>query len=82
MVRVLYFGKLSDVSGCPQEELDLPAHVQDTATLREWLNARLDGQGELLEPTVRIALDGEIVVDPHTLEGTQEIALMPPVGGG
>lgn len=82
MVRLLYFGKLVDVSGRAEESLSLPESVMDSAALRQWLDTRFGAGGEMLEPTVRIAVDGEIVVDPYDLRGAKEIALMPPVGGG
>lgn len=82
MVRILYFGKLGDVAGRLEESVALPESVQDTAGLREWLETRFEGHGALKDASVRIALDGEIVADPHSLAGAVEIALIPPVGGG
>lgn len=82
MVRLLYFGKLADVSGQAEESLKLPADALDSVSLRQWLDKRFGTGGEMLEPTVRIAVDGEIVLDPYDLRGAREIALMPPVGGG
>lgn len=82
MVKILYFGKLADLAGQSEEQIDLPDTVRDSAALRQWLDTRFDAGGALLEPTIRIAVDAEIVIDPHTLIDATEIALMPPVGGG
>ena len=82
MVRLLYFGRLGDVTGINSEAFDLPDGIQTAGELREWLDVRFEAGGQLLEPSVRIAVNNEIVFDTHPLAGEDEIALMPPVGGG
>lgn len=82
MVKVIYFGRLSDVTGMSEEMLDLPREVATAGDLRNWLDLRFEAQGALLEPTVRIAIDSEIVFDGTQLGIANEIAFMPPVGGG
>ncbi|MEO0983172.1 MAG: molybdopterin converting factor subunit 1 [Pseudomonadota bacterium] len=82
MARLLYFGRLSDVTGHAEETRDLPSDVADTAALRRWLDADHAADGALLEASVRLAVNSEIVMDPAPVSNGDEIAFMPPVGGG
>lgn len=82
MAKMLYFGRLSDLTGFVEETLDLPDHIQTAGDLRQWLDLRFDGDGTLLEPTVRIAINSELCFDSSAISDTDEIALLPPVGGG
>ena len=82
MARILYFGKLSSIIGEMSETIDLPAPVSDTASLRRWIDETRGFDGALLHPSVRIAVNNEIVPDPSPVSDKDEIAFMPPVGGG
>ena len=82
MAKILFFGRLTDLTGTDETTLDLPASVNDTGSLREWLDSELDTQGVLLEPTTRIALNAQIVPEASPVSNIDEIAFMPPVGGG
>lgn len=82
MARILYFGRLTDVTGQSFQTLPLPSDIWDTAGLRRWADASHGGSGALLDETVRIAINNEIVSEPAAVSDTDEIAFMPPVGGG
>ena len=82
MVKVIYFGRLSDVTGTGEEMLDIPDGVSTVGALRTWLDLRFEAEGALLEPTVRIAINSEIGFDETPIGTANEIAFMPPVGGG
>lgn len=82
MTKILYFGRLSDLTGKTDEILTIPHDIESAGQLRTWLDARFETDGALLDPTVRIAIDSEIILDTASLHGADEIALMPPVGGG
>ena len=82
MAKILYFGRLGDTAGMAEESIALPTHVATAGALRQWLDARFDADGVLLEPTVRIAVNNEISLDGTAVNDDDEIALMPPVGGG
>ncbi len=82
MAKLLYFGRLSDVTGRSEEQLDLPSGIATAGDLRNWLDLRFEASGALLEPTVRIAINNEISFDTSAISNGDEIALMPPVGGG
>jgi sulfur-carrier protein len=82
MAQLLFLGRLADIVDRPNQILDLPEGISDTAALRAWLDAHQSAGGALLEKTVRIAINSEIVVDPAPVSNSDEIAFMPPVGGG
>ena len=82
MTKIIYFGRLSDVTGKDEERLDLPSHVATAGALRSWLDQRFKANGALMEPSVRIAINSEIIFDDEPLAQADEIAFMPPVGGG
>lgn len=82
MAQLLFLGRLADIVDRHSQILDLPADISDTRALRAWLDARQSAGGALMEKTVRIAINSEIVVDPAPVSNSDEIAFMPPVGGG
>lgn len=82
MAQLIFFGRLADIVDRPSQMIDLPGDIQDTQALRVWLDTRQSTGGALLEKTVRIAINSEIVVDPAPVSNADEIAFMPPVGGG
>lgn len=82
MASLLYFGKLVELTHSAQETIDLPPTLNTTDDLRKWLDDRLETEGAFLEPTLRIAINNQIVTEPHAIGQTDEIAFMPPVGGG
>ena len=82
MAILLYFGKLQDVVGHPRESYQLPSDIISTVSLRAHLDQKFDLNGALLEKTVRLAINGEIVSEPSPVSNSDEIAFMPPVGGG
>lgn len=82
MAKLLYFGRLTDTTGTAHQTVDLPAGVADTASLRRWADAEHGSSGALLEDAVRLAINNEITEEPALVSNTDEIAFMPPVGGG
>ena len=82
MARILYFGRLSDLTGAAEETVALPDTVSTAGELRQFLDLRFEANGALLEPTVRIAINNELCFDAMAVTETDEIAFMPPVGGG
>lgn len=81
-MKILYFGRLSDITGTSEEHITIPAEIETAGDLRGWLDLRFNASGALLEQTVRIAIDSELTFDSALLNGVDEIAFMPPVGGG
>lgn len=82
MARILYFGRLSDITGDLGEDLHLPDEISDSETLRTWLDKQRGFSGALLHKSVRIAINGEIATGPMPVCDKDEIAFLPPVGGG
>ena len=82
MARLLYFGRLTDVFGASAETLALPADIDDTSALRSWLDNDRQLSGVLLEKTIRVAVNDDIVPEPWPIADSDEIAFLPPVGGG
>ena len=82
MATILYFGKLSSLFGELSEQASLPDRISDTALLRKWLDETRGFDGELMHNSVRVAVNSEIVADPFPVSDMDEIAFLPPVGGG
>lgn len=79
MARVLLFGRLSDVAGWRERQVDSP--------FLSALRARLAGEdaalGEALAgPGVQVALDQVIVRGDAALSAGAEVAFLPPMSGG
>lgn len=82
MATLTYFGKLSDITGKMTESIALPESVVNTDLLCEWLEGTYDAPGLLTDPTIRIALNDEILQTPALISDADDIAFLPPVGGG
>lgn len=81
-VRLEFFGKLGDMAGALNGEIDLPPHVADTAALRTWLDESQGFQGALVHPSIKLAVDDEVLNRPAPLKEGDSVAFLPPVGGG
>jgi molybdopterin synthase catalytic subunit len=79
-VNVLFFGLTHDLTGCAQEQVELP-EGEDLEGLRRRCEARfprlLSMEGSLL-----LAVNQEIARGPTPLRDGDEVAFMPPVSGG
>jgi molybdopterin converting factor small subunit len=79
-VRVLAFARLRELLGFGARELDLGAG----ATLDDlWRSLARDADGlQDMRSSTRFARNGELVTAGTALTEGDEIALLPPVGGG
>ena len=78
-VRLVFLGKLADLAGAPEREIEAPL---DWGSLVEALEGNL---GDALEGgKVKLAVNGAVLADKRTLmaEDGDEVALLPPVSGG
>ena len=82
MAQILYFGKLKDAIGKSTEKVDLPTEVNTTEALRNLLEQEYGAIAQLFDPSIRIAVNGEIVSEPFPVADNDEVAFLPPVGGG
>ncbi|HEY2356864.1 MAG TPA: MoaD/ThiS family protein [Phenylobacterium sp.] len=79
MARVLLFGRLSDVAGWRDREIESPF----LSVLRRQLSAEDAALGEALAgPGVQVALDQVIVRGDAPLNARTEVAFLPPMSGG
>ncbi|CAA9494856.1 MAG: Molybdopterin synthase sulfur carrier subunit / Molybdopterin synthase catalytic subunit MoaE [uncultured Sphingomonas sp.] len=78
-VRLLCFGRLTEARSEREATIELADGVDDTAALRAWLARDHPG---FAQPSVRIALNGEVVTGDRPLVDGDEVAFMPPVSGG
>ena len=74
-MRIVFFGRLGD--GAPAGQV--PPGVRDTAALRAWLGR---DRPELLDASVRIAVNDAIIVGDRPLGDDDEISFLPPMSGG
>ncbi|WP_126172378.1 MoaD/ThiS family protein [Altericroceibacterium xinjiangense] len=78
-VTLIFLGRLADLAGMPEREIDSPL---DWGTLVEELEGEL---GEALEgEKVKVAVNGKLLADKRILAASDgdEVALLPPVSGG
>ena len=79
MARVLLFGRLSDVAGWRERQVDSPF----LSALRAKLAGEDAGLGEALAGRgVQVALDQVIVRGDAPLNAGTEVAFLPPMSGG
>lgn len=82
MARILFFGKLQDQLGKSEHHINLPNDVTDTSALLNYLDNALDLKGCLHDVSVRIAVNNTITTHTTSISDNDEIAFLPPVGGG
>ena len=76
---MLLFGRLSDVAGWRDRQIESPF----LSALRAKLNAEDPNLGEALAgPGVQVALDQVIVRGDAPLNAETEVAFLPPMSGG
>jgi molybdopterin synthase sulfur carrier subunit len=79
VARVLLFGRLSDVAGWRERQIDSPF----LSALRAKLTNEDAGLGEALAgPGVQVAIDQVIVRGDAPLNAGAEVAFLPPMSGG
>ncbi|WP_411287910.1 MoaD/ThiS family protein [Phenylobacterium sp.] len=80
MARVLLFGRLSDLAGWREREVDA---VTTLDALRAFLTSEdADLGAALAGPGVQVALDQAIVRGDAALGPRAEVAFLPPMSGG
>jgi molybdopterin converting factor small subunit len=79
-IRVLAFARLRELLGGSQHVLDVPSGAT-TADVWTALVQRCGSLAELADST-RLARNGRLVMHREELLEGDEVALLPPVGGG
>lgn len=75
-MELLYFGQLTDITGCSTQRLQ---HVADTDTLRLLVFAQYPG---LQKVKFMIAINNKLVSGNQSIPADARIAFMPPFSGG
>lgn len=76
MIKVLYFGQLSELT---QKNMD---RTEGFASLKELMEYLYKLYPDLKGKQFQVAINQQIVKESHPLKEGDEIALMPPFAGG
>lgn len=83
-MKIKYFAWLKDSVGCGEEEVALPAEVENVGMLLDWLETR----GEKYEKAFEFIAVVMVFVNQHYADRSRpvsnddEVMLVPPIAGG
>ena len=82
-MKILFHGRLRDVTGETERIVNLPPEVVDAQTLRNWLG-RDDPRllENLQDRSVRMIVNDELVHGNPALRQEDEVEFFPPISGG
>jgi len=75
-MNITFFGPLTDITGATRVVLE---GIPDTDSLRRQLEEKFPG---LQDRKFVISVDNKVVRDNAPLQGSSEVALLPPFSGG
>lgn len=75
-IEILFFGQLSELTGCSYIKMDNPGYI---STLKELLFSQYPG---LEKSKYFIALNNKMVLENSIIPDNSVIAFMPPFSGG
>ena len=83
-MRLVYFARVREAIGLDGEDRELPSEVETVADCIIWLAALGENYATAFSdlPSLRFALDQQMVWEETLLEGASELAIFPPVTGG
>jgi molybdopterin converting factor subunit 1 len=84
MTRILFFGRLRDVAGYSERDLEIPDAIATIADLRALLSADDPELGNAIAARgVRVAVNQSFCLnDLDSVRDAREIAFMSPLSGG
>jgi molybdopterin synthase sulfur carrier subunit len=82
MLKILYFGRLSDRAARREANIELPASITSLTALKSWLNKEHDLDGALEDASIKTMVNQTLIHGDLNLNGSEEIGFLPPVGGG
>ncbi len=82
MLKILYFGRLSDLAGRQEEYLDLPKDINTISVLKPYLSTLHDLGDALDDPSIKTMINQSLVFGDASIIDAREIGFLPPVGGG
>jgi molybdopterin synthase sulfur carrier subunit len=83
-MKILYFARLRQIIGRGQDEIDVPATVDNVHALVDFLKARDERIAEAFADlrTLKVAVNQKHAAFDASLLGAREVAFFPPVTGG
>ncbi len=83
-MKIRYFAWVRERVGVAEEDIELPAGVEDVAGLMGWLSRRDEGYAAAVAApsVIRAAIDREHVEHGAPLAQAREVAFFPPMTGG
>ena len=83
-MKLLYFARVRESIGKPDEQVDVPASVRTVGDLVAWLQGRGEEYAYAFEnaAVIRAAIDRNHVKPDTAIAGAREIAFFPPMTGG
>ena len=83
-MKIMYFAWVREMTGKPEEDIDLPEGVGTVQELVAWLKQRDEVYQQAFadEAMVRVAVNQEYVTQDRGISNSDEIAFFPPVTGG
>ena len=79
-LRVVAFARLAEVLGWTRKDVTLP---DGASTADAWAHLEVQTPAlRMLAESSRMARNGRLIVAPELLEENDELALLPPAGGG
>ncbi len=82
MIRLLFFGRLSDYAGPVPATVKLSAAASTPAQIRNALSRHRELYQALHQPQVMVAVNQQISDWNRPLRSGDEVAFLPPVTGG
>lgn len=83
-MKIRYFAWLRDHTGCAEEQVEPPGHIETVTDLAGWLAGRSAGHARAFADLaiVRAAIDQQFAQPDARIGQAREIAFFPPVTGG
>jgi molybdopterin synthase sulfur carrier subunit len=83
MIRLRYFAGLREALGVADEQLELPAGIEDVAGLSRWLRERGgEWDSALADRQLHVAVNQVVTGPAAVIRDGDEVAWFPPVTGG
>ncbi len=82
MAKILFFGRLREVAGAAERELDVAPALTGVDLIAQLGEAEPELADALADPSVRLVVDHSYAAMSAPLGRAREIAFLPPLSGG